>query len=102
MLIEKVSNLMTRANKCAEDSKAIQVEWSQVELEIFSILSATQLRPRSAVMTVGDTETYFQLDWLNRKMIQVPKESVVIDIKRISDAGMILANSGSEDEQDGD
>jgi hypothetical protein len=95
-IVETVSNLLTRAADCANESRSIQSKWSEVEKEIFEILISTSLRPLSATIQTGGEESFFQLDWTNRRLIQVSKDTIVVDLKRVSDAGKILANTGEE------
>jgi hypothetical protein len=95
-IVETVSDLLTRAADCKSESRSIQSKWSEVEKEIFEILISTALRPLSATIQTGDEESFFQLDWTNRRLIQVPKDTIVVDLKRVSDAGKILANTGEE------
>lgn len=98
-IVETVSNLLTRASDCASESRNIQMKWAEVEREIFEILVSTNLRPLSATIQTGGDETFFQLDWTNRRLIQVSKDVIVVDLKRVSDAGKIIANSGDEEHQ---
>jgi len=95
-IVETVSDLLTRAADCANESRNIESKWSEVEKEIFAILISTSLRPLSATIQTDDEESFFQLDWTNRRLIQVSKDTIVVDLKRVSDAGKILANTGEE------
>lgn len=97
MIVEKVSGLLSRADACAKESVLLQNQWAEVEKEIFSILADTRLQPISAVLECNGTEVYFLFDWQKKQMHQCRKEDVVIDLKRVSEAGMIIANSGDEE-----
>lgn len=97
-IVETVSNLLTRASECADESRNIQSKWSEVEKEIFGILISTNLRPLSATIQTGGEESFFQLDWTNRRLIQVSKDTIVVDLKRVSDAGKVIANTGEENQ----
>jgi len=97
-LVENVQNLLVRANKCTMDSRDIQSRWTAVEVEVFGILESVQIKSPSAVISAGGEETYFHIDWTVKRLIQVPKESILIDFKQISAAGNRLANFGNDDD----
>ena len=96
-LVENVANLLVRSNNCAADFRDIQSRWTAVELEIFGILDSIQIKSPAAMISAGGVDTYFHINWSDKRLIQVPKESVLIDIKQISAAGNRLANIGNAD-----
>lgn len=99
-LVENVANLLVRSNNCAADFRDIQSRWTAVESEIFGILDSVQIKSPAAMISAGGVDTYFHINWSDKRLIQVPKESVLIDIKQISAAGNRLANFGNDDDME--
>ena len=96
----QMGSLISRADKCANESKSIQFEWEHLEKEIFSLLDTAHIKPGIIQMRTDRGDKFFQVDWESKRIGQIDQGTVIVNMDQISMFGKLIANSGKIDIQE--
>jgi len=92
--------LISRAEKCANESKSIQYEWESLEKEIFSLLHEACIKPGIIQMRTDRGDEFFQVDWESKRIVQIDQGTVIVNMDQISMFGKVVANIGKNSIQE--
>lgn len=82
-----------RVESLRAGSEALRVEWSSLEADVFSLLLQASVRP--LVLRVrGEKEAkFFRIDWIERRLIETPIDSVMVDIADVARFGNLAGGN---------
>lgn len=83
---KQVLDSVTAMRNVRAASEKLRGSWSAVEAEVFGLLFQARVRP----LFLRADETMFRIDWVERNLVEVPVETVIVDIADLARFGNLV------------